>query len=469
MNILSWLKNRLGGVENQVGSDAPTDDLGQFSNYKLKRQVPVSAPLCMAPWTSINFTLDGTATICCYNQKTSVSIVGKTIDEIWHSREFNALREQVKNENLEHDCGTCHQMLQSNNFFGVKAHSYDAYYDDDMEQVMKPRVMEFCLENTCNLACTMCNSYLSSTIRKNKGLPPLKRLYGKEFVEQLKPYIPHLKEAIFAGGEPFFIPVYYDIWESMIELNPDMVISVVTNGTVLSKKVKDILERGRFKINLSMEAVNKEIYESIRVNANLDEVLSNLDWFCQYGERVELPINIPVCPLTTNWEYMPEMVRFANKQNVSLNFVYVERPFALALSNAPSELLIQILERYESEHFENAGKFSKQNIEQFNGLINDLKGWLKSKEAENQDAMEGNLLDMWRDRVKAYDALPDEHSKEKIIAILEEVIKNIPQEQRMKFYNHSLNMSVGNLIKFIEEKSDTDEVVIRIRETMGSD
>src|SRR5205814_4784152 len=105
------------------------------------------------------------------------------------------------------------------------------YYPHNPE---RPRIMEFCLENTCNLACVMCNSLLSSSIRKNEHLPPLKKQYDEHFADQLIPYIPYLKEAIFSGGEPFLIPLYYKIWEQMLDINPDITICVVTNGSTLN-------------------------------------------------------------------------------------------------------------------------------------------------------------------------------------------------------------------------------------------
>ena len=64
----------------------------------------------------------------------------------------------------------------------------------------------------------MCGGKWSSAIRKNReGLPPLKNHYDKDFVKQIREFLPFLREARFIGGEPFLINLYYDIWEAITE------------------------------------------------------------------------------------------------------------------------------------------------------------------------------------------------------------------------------------------------------------
>ena len=113
-----------------------------------------------------------------------------------------------------------------------------------------PRVMEFELSNECNLECQMCNGNVSSSIRKRKDkLPPLPNPYDDAFVQQLEPYLPHLKEAKFYGGEPFLIPVYFQIWDKLAEVNPGCTIFLITNGTHWNNKIKSLVE----KLNLDYQ------------------------------------------------------------------------------------------------------------------------------------------------------------------------------------------------------------------------
>src|SRR5690606_15593468 len=116
----------------------------------------VKLPFCFAPWSSMSFNLDGTVAVCCYNKKTTVSIAGKSIKEIWKGTVFSSLRKQVEEGNLEYDCSICLNQIKTGERSSVKARDYDAY--SVSAPGAWPQVMEFCLENTCNLACEMCNS-----------------------------------------------------------------------------------------------------------------------------------------------------------------------------------------------------------------------------------------------------------------------------------------------------------------------
>src|SRR5690606_6216470 len=110
--------------------------------------------------------------------------------------------------NFNHRCSVCKTNVENGNHVSVLSKLYD--YNYEVQEY--PAVMEFELSNKCNLECVMCKGELSSTIRKQRDkLPPLNTPYDSTFVEQLKEFIPHLKEAKFLGGEPFLIDIYYEI------------------------------------------------------------------------------------------------------------------------------------------------------------------------------------------------------------------------------------------------------------------
>src|SRR6185295_19977224 len=105
--------------------------------------------------------------------------------------------------------------FESANFAGLRARSFDDLSEDryalaDGVPFAYPKLMEFEISNVCNLECTMCTGFFSSSIRHNREhLPPIKTPYDDAFVRQLEPFVPHLKAARFLGGEPFLIRTYY--------------------------------------------------------------------------------------------------------------------------------------------------------------------------------------------------------------------------------------------------------------------
>lgn len=438
-----------------------------FEEYRSFRNIPKSAPLCLAPWVSISFGIDGYATVCCLNRKTTMSMEHHTIDDIWKSETFQQLRENISTNNLDHDCSICKNQIEAKNFTGVKAADYDNYYPYHPE---RPAFMEFCLENTCNLACVMCNSLLSSTIRKNEQLPPLEKYYGDEFVEQLEDYIPYLKEAVFAGGEPFLIPVYYKIWDKMLALNPSMTIGIVTNGSTLNSRIKDLLERGRFRINISIDSVHKETYENIRRNANFDTLMNNFEWLKEYGERKGLPVNIPVCPLTDNWERIPEIVRFANKHNVTLNFVYVDRPFSLALTHSKPDFFDTIIKHYTLQTFEKKSSTSAVNIRRFNGLIEDVRKW-KENNISNLSSthLQGDLLHLLEIKILESSEISEDNyglTKREMISKIKNLLQELPEEKRDMILRMFHSYAIERLYHFLAGKK-IQEMVVFVKEYVG--
>lgn len=445
------------GIKNILSKFWSNSTPSPYRPFLEQRNISPKLPLCLAPWTSINFTIDGYATVCCLNRKTSVKVAGLSIDAIWNSAEFKALREKVGQELMDYDCGICNKQLLAGNYIGVKARSYDEFKVSDP---FVPKVMEFCLDNTCNLACTMCNSILSSTIRQRNKLPRFESKYDDRFVEQLEPYIPHLQLAVFSGGEPFLVSIYYKIWERMVALNPGLKISVVTNGTRLDNRIKELLEKGNFQINVSLDAVEKNLYESIRVNATFEQVLQNLDWFIGYGERKNNRVNLPMCPLSLNRFHIPDMVRFANQKNVTLNFVYVDRPISLSLKHKPASYLQEILDYYKKQAFQATNTVSGQNIERFYGFIKDVEEWMiaGNQKASSYSTFEWdteNYVDTLNDIVDKTDDVwmqQNKAAREELKALVTAVLDNVEPAKRLAVFERLGNQKLSEIYNYVKGK-----------------
>ena len=224
--------------------------------------------LCNAPFASLKISIDGRVSPCCYNRDMIDCYPNNSLSQIWNGEIFSSYRRAIRKNELPSACETCERAIKNGEYDSVKINQYD-YLKVSRLWKNKPRLVEMALSNKCNLECIMCNGTLSSSIRENieKG-PPSKSIFGQEFRKELSKFIPDLQEMVFAGGEPFLNTLYYDIWEDTIRLNPQCYLSIVTNGTILNDRIKSLLERGNFKINLSFDAMTKDTYESIRVNVS---------------------------------------------------------------------------------------------------------------------------------------------------------------------------------------------------------
>lgn len=432
--------------------------------------------LCYAPFTSMKISMDGRVSPCCYNKSLDDLYLSKSLSDIWKGDVFNNYRNNIKKGKLPLSCVVCEKSILNNEYNSVKIHQYDNYKVSRLGK-LRPRIIEMALSNTCNLECIMCNGRLSSSIRKNREkLPALEEFFDDRFRIELQDYIPYLQEAVFAGGEPFLIPLYYDIWEDIIRLNPTCKISVVTNGTIMNDKIRVLMEKGNFKINLSFDSITKKNYETIRVNANFDKTLANIEYFGSVLKRKGGRLHIPICPLKINRYEIPELVRFCNMRGYSLNFVSMSGAVSHVMSSLNSQELEKLKIFYKTQQFDENDKNSTENIHEFDDLVSRLDNWIKSairKEnfetnfdlgKSNVSKLKKEFIDNLNKGLKLLFNNNEECKKNKKIALLkfEETMLELPEYfESNHFYTQLLKYSplvilnalLNHHVSFIVENS----------------
>lgn len=313
-----------------------------FTAYNRVRPDGAKDLICYVPFNSLTFSWLGKVYACTYNRNILVGEYPKdSIRDIWFGERLKKMQGYLAHNDLNYGCQHCNYFVQKQKFTGLKPQSFDKY--SDYKTHTYPRVMEFETSSKCNLECIMCNGNTSSSIRQNRDkLPPLPTPYDDAFVEQLKEFIPHLKEAKFFGGEPFLIHSYFQIWDVMMELNPAISIFVITNCTVLTEKVKELLHKGNFEMAVSIDSIRKERYEYIRKNANYESVMQNLDYFNDYIKSKGKTMSLSFTTQRENWDELPEAIEFCNKKGIVFFNSFLTAPFELSLIFLPSEKLKEI-------------------------------------------------------------------------------------------------------------------------------
>ncbi|MEQ8765420.1 MAG: SPASM domain-containing protein [Planctomycetota bacterium] len=131
----------------------------------------------------------------------------------------------------------------------------------------------------CNLKCYMCNQAYDDLPRWTMG----ESVYRK-VVQELYPYVQTVQFSAF--GEPLMTPGLYRKFDDLENTNTKL--EIITNATLmhdekLRNRLLDVLEM----ITFSMDGATKETYDAVRVGADFDRVLANIEAFCQ--RRLELP------------------------------------------------------------------------------------------------------------------------------------------------------------------------------------
>lgn len=364
----------------------PSNILKEYNNL---RRNSARHYLCHAPFTTINFEQNGNMRACCYNR---ADVLGKyplnTIKQAWLGDVANQLRRDIMQNNLDNGCFTCKELMLAKNYTNTHSLVYDEHANafgikDKVKQLLGlplaayPKVFEFELSNKCNLECVMCNGYFSSAIRSNReNLPKLDNPYDDGFVEQLTEFIPYLTDAKFLGGEPFLIDIYYKIWEKIIEINPNIRVHITTNATILNARAKALLNKLNCSIVVSIDSLNKDNYESIRKNASYEKVIENINYLDAYRKEKGTYLTFAVCPMNNNWQYLPEMIEYANERAINVYFNNLWTPEELCIYNNNNKE--EIIAFWKASKFKTDTHHAKQNIANFNNLVEALVNFVQS-------------------------------------------------------------------------------------------
>lgn len=340
-----------------------------------RRQQHERTRLCHMPERGLYFGLRGFVYTCCFNKTHPAGrYPERSIREIWEGAEVREQRAALARRDLSYGCGGCYSLIKSGNFNSLPLRTYDHYAADNRGM---PAKMDFELFNTCNLECIMCRGEFSSAIRANRErLPPIPSPYDDTFFEQVDEFIPSLRSSHFLGGEPFLIPQYVALWERMSDLNPQVALSVQTNGTVLTPRIKEVLGRMHFDINVSLDAATKSTYESIRVNARFDRVVDNLGWFRDYTRSRGTALGLSFCPMPQNWQEWPDIVAFSNRWGAPLRFTTVETPVHCSLQALGSRELARIVETLGHYDPPEGTPIERQNRQSYVDLLAQVRAHL---------------------------------------------------------------------------------------------
>lgn len=281
---------------------------------------------CLAPYSTLNFDTTGVIRFCCYNNKFILGTYPSiSIEDAWYNPARKEFIKSLEAHNFNQGCERCEYLIATKNTAGAlytKFNMFEPYIKELPKDL--PLNFEFEFGTICNYECIMCGGKWSSSIRKNREkLPPIKSPYDENFIKQLKYFIPYLRTATFLGGEPFLNPLYYKIWDLLLELNKDIILHITTNGSILNERIKRYLnEFSNAKIIISIDSLKKETYELIRKNGNFDNVMKNIKELLE----IKKLNSIAFCPMIQNVYELPDIVKFCEDNRLGLYLNTVMEP-----------------------------------------------------------------------------------------------------------------------------------------------
>jgi molybdenum cofactor biosynthesis enzyme MoaA len=223
-----------------------------------------------------------------------------------------------------------------------------------------PQQLELSISNNCNLQCVMCNGEWSSSIRAHREhRPPLPKVYGDAFFEELRLFVPHLRRIKFLGGEPFLASETLRVMDLLVEMEADVRCHVTTNGTQWSPRVERILDMLPIDVAVSLDAATRETYEQVRIGADWDEVQTNLDRFQERAARRGTDVTVTFCLMAINWRDFAGFCEMADARGIGCAVNTVTEPAHLSLYRLPIDELEEVLAELERIEAERGATFGR--------------------------------------------------------------------------------------------------------------
>ncbi len=183
----------------------------------------------------------------------------------------------------------------------------------------KINYLRLAVTDRCNLRCNYCMPAEGINFAKNDKLFTIDELYtlSKIMVEQ------GIDKIRITGGEPFVRKDLMVLLRKMAVLDGLKDISITTNATLIGPYIDELKELGITNINVSMDAINKETFDTITRRKEYETVYQNLIRLISEGFNVR--INFIVLDGQNTQDILP-ILEAMKKYDVSVRFLE-EMPF----------------------------------------------------------------------------------------------------------------------------------------------
>jgi MoaA/NifB/PqqE/SkfB family radical SAM enzyme len=192
---------------------------------------------------------DGTVQCCSISKEEIGNVNQNSLEDILkNSEKLKQIRREMLDNKFPYNCGDCYQKEQhhtktnleniSNRLYHIKIlkdSPFKLYKDEHQFELQQ---MDLRWRNTCNFACVYCDHHFSSVWAQFEGIPDkMTNEAMDETFNFVRENIKNLKTIYMAGGEPFLIKENLKIIDLIKNENPDLLLRINTNLSILTPKL----------------------------------------------------------------------------------------------------------------------------------------------------------------------------------------------------------------------------------------
>ena len=157
----------------------------------------------------------------------------------------------------------------------------------------------------CNCKCIHCYEGTNHKPLANS----LTLLEWYSAIEQLKEL--NCKRIVIIGGEPCLHPNIEDIAEYAAKRIPN--ITIFSNGTCFSTKLKEIITHYNLKVKLSLYGHNEQVHDTItKHKGSFKRLTDSIKWFSENN----IDVNIAIVIMKENEAYYNDLIQFTKSLKI---------------------------------------------------------------------------------------------------------------------------------------------------------
>lgn len=252
---------------------------------------------CPLPWVGLHVNTQGVHVPCCQYQKP----IANNLKDYLASPNLKQLQTEFLQGQMPSGCSACWQE-EAAGIESKRQHDIDHFFNGQIPDLEKLQVFSLMLGNTCNLACRICSSYLSSGWASDEKKLGYKTVFlhntfykNPSFISDLKLNLSHVTHVTFSGGEVFYAGVkeHYEFLDHLIAHGAETIsLNYITNTTKFPSD--ELWKRwAKFKrvgILLSIDATDRQ-FEYLRYPAIWEDCYQNIKLYQSRGNLVDIHIN----------------------------------------------------------------------------------------------------------------------------------------------------------------------------------
>ena len=283
--------------------------------------------LCPLPFAGAIVNTDGSVQCCSISKEYLGNVNKQSLQEILTtSPKLKQIRRDMLDNKFPNNCSDCYvkeQHHKTTNFDNISNRLYHIKILKDSpfklykdEHKFELQQMDLRWRNTCNFACVYCDPVFSSVWAKFEGVPD--KMTNKSMDETflfVKQNIKNLKTIYMAGGEPFLIKENLKIIDLIKKENPDLLLRINTNLSILTPKIYNQLkELKNVHWIVSAEATGKK-FNYIRWPGNYQTLIQNIKKIQQLPHKVSINMTWNLLCVSNIIDFIDDMLEMGVHPN----------------------------------------------------------------------------------------------------------------------------------------------------------